>query len=373
MDPSAIERFHGTVEPLTMEGFTVPIGGLSGFLHDNLCFKVFLVSIAVFDDRWATRARDTLRAQELHEICVCVRIIIDHVATWMFYIISVLLRIVRFDRDDDPNIHGVSIFALASAQVDFFIKECAETVSIFHHSKDPVFLDYKDYDPCHTVETIFPSRRVLHQYKKVRVDNNPVIDFDLMPNKLYWTDAQRVVEATLIALSRVDGPIIVETGDDGSVVGVQKESVEGLLADMGDVEKRVPETLALLSAGYDIMGNIMQFVIRPSVYLLDCALRPANRHYLQCHELTMLELVFVHDVFAQFHLLENGGVFPTEDQVIHGVSPADAPFLGFVEISINLNRAVILGRGWNLIEPLDNFPAYLAPNTDEIIMGIESA
>ncbi|KAJ7688523.1 hypothetical protein B0H16DRAFT_1487359 [Mycena metata] len=259
MDPSAIGRFHGTVEPLTMEGFTVPTGGLSGFLHDNLRFKVFLVSIAVFDDRWATRARDTLRAQELHEIRVCVRIIIDHVyyaarlrqnelrssfsrhntptqATWMFYIISVLLRIVGFDRDDDPHIHGVSIFALASAQVDFFIKEIQSSSTT------------RTYDPRRTVETIFPSRRAPHQYKKVRVDNNPVIDFDLTPNKLYWTDAQRVVEATLMALSRVDGPIIVETGDDGSVVGVQKESVEGLLADMGDLEKRVPETLALLCA-----------------------------------------------------------------------------------------------------------------------------
>jgi hypothetical protein len=41
-------------------------------------------------------------------------------------------------------------------------------------------------------------------------------------------------------------------------------------------------------------------------------------------------------------------------------------------VALNLNRAVILGRGWNLIEPLDDFPAYLAPNTDEIIMGIES-
>ncbi|KAJ7703770.1 hypothetical protein B0H16DRAFT_1482846 [Mycena metata] len=252
MDPSAIGCFHGTVEPLTMEGFTVPTGGLSGFLHDNLRFKVFLVSIAVFDDHWATCARDTLRAQELHEIRVCVRIIIDHVyyaarlrqnelrssfsrhntptqATWMFYIISVLLRIVGFDRDDDPNIHGISIFTLASAQVNFFIKECAETVSIFCHSKDPVFLDYEDYDLRRTVETIFPSRRAPHQYKK-----------------LYWTDAQRVVEVTLMVLSRVHGPIIVETGDDGSVVGVQKESVKGLLADMGDLEKHVPETLALL-------------------------------------------------------------------------------------------------------------------------------
>ncbi|KAJ7713788.1 hypothetical protein B0H16DRAFT_1478365 [Mycena metata] len=217
MDPSAIGRFHGTVEPLTMEGFTVPTGGFS-----------------LYPSRFSTIAGPPVRVTH-SERKNCMKY------AYAYASLSTTL-------DDDPNIHGVSIFALASAQVDFFIKECAETVSIFRHSKDPVFLDYEDYDPRCTVETIFPSRRAPHQYKKVRMDNNPVIDFDLTSNKLYWTDAQRVVEATLMALSRVDGPIIVETGDDGSVVGVQKESVEGLLADMGDLEKRVPGTLALLCA-----------------------------------------------------------------------------------------------------------------------------
>ncbi|KAJ7703771.1 hypothetical protein B0H16DRAFT_1747865 [Mycena metata] len=159
----------------------------------------------------------------------------------------------------------------------------------------------------------------------------------------------------------------------------------------------VAERSLRLEPGCDIMGDVMEFVIRPLVYLLIARYVPANRHYLQRHELTMLELVFVHDCF---HLLENGGAFPTEDQVIHGVSPADAPFLGFrggclhcletlremrviyypesatrcspSVVALNLNRAVILGCRWNLIEPLDDFPAYLAPNTDEIIMGIES-
>lgn len=78
MDASAIGRFHATVEPLPMDSFEVPEFGLSGFLRKNLRFKVFLVSIAVFDDRWATNTRAALTSNELREIRVCMRIIVDY-------------------------------------------------------------------------------------------------------------------------------------------------------------------------------------------------------------------------------------------------------------------------------------------------------
>ncbi|KAJ7705201.1 hypothetical protein B0H16DRAFT_1747340 [Mycena metata] len=64
----------------------------------------------------------------------------------MFCIVSVLLRIVGFDGDDYLIIHD----------------ECTEMVSVFRHSKDPVFLNYEDYNPRRTVETIFPSHRAPH-------------------------------------------------------------------------------------------------------------------------------------------------------------------------------------------------------------------
>lgn len=50
-------------------------------------------------------------------------------------------------------------------------------------------------------------------------------------------------------------------------------------------------------AGSDRVDDVMEAVIRPAVYLLDCALRPGNRQYLERHELTMLELIYVHDAF----------------------------------------------------------------------------
>lgn len=99
----------------------------------------------------------------------------------MFYLISVLLRVVGFDGDDEPVVEGINTLGLASSQVDFFIKECAETVGIYRHSKDPVYLDYDEYDPRHTVEVIFSTRRAPHNYKRIAVDDNPVVDFNLTP------------------------------------------------------------------------------------------------------------------------------------------------------------------------------------------------
>lgn len=151
----------------------------------------------------------------------------------MFYLIGVLLYSVGFDGDDVPDIHGVNIFGLAVSQAEFFLKECAETVALFRVSKQAIFLDYEEYDPHRTVEVIFVSRQPPRNFKRIPVNDNPVLDFSTKEIcSPAWTDAQRVVEATLLALSRVDGALLVETDSDGKVVGVQKESVDGLLADM---------------------------------------------------------------------------------------------------------------------------------------------
>ncbi|KAJ7732107.1 hypothetical protein B0H16DRAFT_1468674 [Mycena metata] len=137
MDASGIGRFHSTVEPLPAESMDVLSGGLSCFLQFNLGFKVFLVAISVLNDRWATRTRTSLTARDLHEARVCVRIIVDHAyyaacirqnelchsfsrhntprqASWMFYLICVLLYGVGFNGDDVPDIHGVNVDTLGA-------------------------------------------------------------------------------------------------------------------------------------------------------------------------------------------------------------------------------------------------------------------
>jgi len=277
MDASAIGRFHSTVQPIPLESLDVPAGGLGHFLRQNLRFKVFLVSMSVLEDRWGTRTRNSVTAKELHDLRVCVRLIVDHMvrvtflgkaiccvwsltascvqyyaarlrqnelranfsrhntppqATWMFYLIAVLLYAVGFDGDDAPDMQGVSVFGLALSQAEFFLKECAEAIALYRLTDTPVFFDYQEYDPQHTVEMVFASRQPPRNYKRIAVNDNPVLDFSVKPSGSYWTDAQRVVEATLMALSRIDGALIVEMDSDGSVVGIQKESVEGILADM---------------------------------------------------------------------------------------------------------------------------------------------
>ena len=156
-------------------------------------------------------------------------------ASWMFYLIGVLLYAVGFDGDDAPDVQGVNVFDLAVSQAEFFLKECAETVALFRVSKQALFLDYEEYDPHRTVEAIFVSRQPPRNFKRITVNDAAVLDFSTEAiNSPVWTDAQRVVEATLVALSRVDGALLVETDSEGKVIGVQKESVEGLLADMVD-------------------------------------------------------------------------------------------------------------------------------------------
>ncbi|KAJ7030287.1 hypothetical protein C8F04DRAFT_1186919 [Mycena alexandri] len=245
MDASAIGRFHSTVQPIPLESLDVPAGGLGHFLRQNLRFKVFLVSMSVLEDRWGTRTRNSVTAKELHDLrYYAARLRQNELranfsrhntppqATWMFYLIAVLLYAVGFDGDDAPDMQGVSVFGLALSQAEFFLKECAEAIALYRLTDTPVFFDYQEYDPQHTVEMVFASRQPPRNYKRIAVNDNPVLDFSVKPSGSYWTDAQRVVEATLMALSRIDGALIVEMDSDGSVVGIQKESVEGILADM---------------------------------------------------------------------------------------------------------------------------------------------
>lgn len=52
------------------------------------------------------------------------------------------------------------------------------------------------------------------------------------------------------------------------------------------------------SATRDKLDDVMERYIRPSVHLLDCALRPANTGWLRRYELTMVELILVHDAIS---------------------------------------------------------------------------
>ncbi|KAJ7767934.1 hypothetical protein DFH07DRAFT_769455 [Mycena maculata] len=208
MDVSAIGHFYGSVVRFP-EGFAVPPGGLARFLREDLRAKVFLVSSSVFDDRWATHTRKTLTADELFNIRGCI-----------------------FEGDNGPVKRGVGLVQMALAQTEFLLLKCSESFMIQRSMEKTGFLDYKEYNPHRTVEMYFTSRRAPELYEKVPVGAVSIPEFDIGRRQEYWTEAERVVEAILVALSRCNIPIRIQTYQDGEVISICRDSIDGIIVDM---------------------------------------------------------------------------------------------------------------------------------------------
>ncbi|KAJ7625203.1 hypothetical protein B0H17DRAFT_1151206 [Mycena rosella] len=186
MDIISLSRFHDSIVRIPADGFEVIPGGLRQFLQENLRAKVFLVSIAVFEDRWATRTPQTLNAEEVFSIRICMHVIVDHVyyaarlcqnklrmsfsrfntpseATWMLHLILVLIHVIGFDGDDGPAERGIGPTTMALVETDFLLRKASETYLVHRLSEQPHFLDYEEYDPHRTVQPYFNGRRSLRQ------------------------------------------------------------------------------------------------------------------------------------------------------------------------------------------------------------------
>ncbi|KAJ6456643.1 hypothetical protein C8R47DRAFT_1082373 [Mycena vitilis] len=255
MDVCALDRFHRSVTRLPLDLVGVPPGGLHHFLQDDLRPKIFLVSLAVFEDRWATKTVPCLTVDELASIRCCMRIIVDHVyhaarlrqnelranfsrlntpseASWMFYLVLVLLRCVGFDGDT----HGTSVSAssldMAVAQVEFFFARCAETFALHQRVDQSGTLEYEEYDPHHAIPAYFSVRREVSTFHPIRTMPRTPPIFDVSPDPLSWTETEHIIEACVIAMSRMEGTIEVERSTGGDVIRVSRESIGIIMADM---------------------------------------------------------------------------------------------------------------------------------------------
>jgi hypothetical protein len=81
MDVCALSRFHASVTRLPIESQSIPAGGLHRFLREDLRPKVFLVSAAVLEDRWSTACFVSFTKEEIFNLRVCMRIIVDHMVS----------------------------------------------------------------------------------------------------------------------------------------------------------------------------------------------------------------------------------------------------------------------------------------------------
>ncbi|KAJ6619577.1 hypothetical protein B0H10DRAFT_1946631 [Mycena sp. CBHHK59/15] len=153
-------------------------------------------------------------------------------AAWMFHVLLVLIKVVGFDGDNGPPERGCTLIQVAAAEIEFLLQQCVDTFMMHRSTDRTTFLDYEEYDPHRTVEGYFSGRRLPEEYTRIKIGSPSVPEFDPARRNEYWLEAERVVEATLISLSRIKGSVRVETGKDGEVVGVCKESVDELVSDM---------------------------------------------------------------------------------------------------------------------------------------------
>ncbi|KAJ7707907.1 hypothetical protein B0H16DRAFT_1746454 [Mycena metata] len=160
------------------------------------------------------------------------------------------------------------------------------------------------------------------------------------------------------------------------------------------------------SVSRDKLDDVMERYIRPSIHLLDCALRPANTGWLRRHELTMIELIVVHDAISNimgflaspsrnssFRLLDDGGALPSDvcregpqtyvafsggclrglellNELVAVYVPESAHRVTPSPIQLNLSRALMIGRAWNEVEDQTDFPSFLLSNTEQIFLGL---
>ncbi|KAJ7669493.1 hypothetical protein DFH06DRAFT_1125846 [Mycena polygramma] len=273
MDVCALDRFHRSVTRLPPDLAGVPPGGLRHFLQHDLRPKIFLVSLAVFEDRWATKCVPHLTAEELGSIRCCMRIIVDHVvrivsasvgpclkkyfgqyhaarlrqnelranfsrlntpseASWMFYLLLALLRCVGFDGDTLAASVGASGLELAVAQAEFFFARCAESFALRQRVDQSGVLEYEEYDPHHAIPSYFSVRRDLSTFCLIPTLARVAPVFDLTPNPSAWTETEHIIEACVIAMSRIEGTIGVERSVAGDVIRVSRESIGIIMADM---------------------------------------------------------------------------------------------------------------------------------------------
>ncbi|KAJ7849896.1 hypothetical protein B0H13DRAFT_2361046 [Mycena leptocephala] len=201
MDASATQRFLDTNVQWPSNRFFIPDGGLPAFLQSNLCFKVFLVMMAVFPDAYTTDTVRTLTTPQRDELCYRVRDIVRHMffaaqihqnkfrisyeppvipseAVWMFHIIQVLLVVVGFVGEDKPVVNigegpeETTDGRIAHAQAGFLLGAALSTFLAKKKSGDKAHLNFPEYDANHWISANFAYRGCPTDFRPIATDDS---------------------------------------------------------------------------------------------------------------------------------------------------------------------------------------------------------
>ncbi|KAJ7294044.1 hypothetical protein C8J57DRAFT_1491396 [Mycena rebaudengoi] len=137
-------------------------------------------------------------------------------AAWMFYQLSAFLCLMAY------------------AQCEFVLRKCSDTFMLHNGVLCRCNLEYPEYNPHHTIDSIFASHRAPQKVTPIAICDSLPPTFNLKKCAQYWSEAERVVEAAILSLGRLGSTVEITTEKDG-VVSISHDSIMKILANMGSV------------------------------------------------------------------------------------------------------------------------------------------
>ncbi|KAJ7457224.1 hypothetical protein B0H11DRAFT_1925162 [Mycena galericulata] len=215
MDTTAVRRFMASNVVWPLDKFFIPAGGLTGFLRENLRFKIFLIMTSIFTDPFAGVTVSSLTQLEMNQVRARMRDVISHVffaaqirqnefrvayspigvpaqAAWMFHMILTLLHIVGFEGDDITVVTNEVAEArmtegqLAHEQVSSLLGGALATYVEETKLGIPAILDYKEYDPSAHVSLYFSRRCEPTTLAKIPVQEHRLDAYELSEMVSGW-------------------------------------------------------------------------------------------------------------------------------------------------------------------------------------------
>ncbi|KAJ7430373.1 hypothetical protein B0H11DRAFT_1943096 [Mycena galericulata] len=215
MDTTAVRRFMASNVVWPLDKFFIPAGGLTGFLRENLRFKIFLIMTSIFTDPFAGVTVSSLTQLEMNQVRARMRDVVSHVffaaqirqnefrvayspigvpaqAAWMFHMILTLLHIVGFEGDDITVVTNEVAEArmtegqLAHEQVSSLLGGALATYVEETKLGIPAILDYKEYDPSAHVSLYFSRRCEPTTLAKIPVQEHRLDAYELSEMVSGW-------------------------------------------------------------------------------------------------------------------------------------------------------------------------------------------
>ncbi|KAJ6482813.1 hypothetical protein C8R47DRAFT_1073412 [Mycena vitilis] len=332
-------------------------------------------------------------------------------ASWMFYLLGALLLAVGFEGDDGVKERGIGPLEMAFSEAVFLLRCSSETFLLHTAMNTPRPFDYEEYDPHRTLDDFFPHRRSPSTFARIPLQDPSPVTFNIQERPEFWSDAGRIVESTLLALSRISTDIEVEISTTGEALSVSKKSVEAIVsamvhpsprsADLAEKSKGIRSYVApgvgTGSAAVQAIryhsnktSSIMERVIRPSVYLLKQKLRGDASDWVSAKDLHPDELYLVRNSVRSMIdvlrlLMDSGAASPTPEQVLEGAEgecrsgairatsllclldfyvmllvyctdpETELPFPAHESLVM---EAVRIARSWDILDPAVDFKGY---------------